>query len=657
MRRAPSARFLVAIVAAVLWPLAAEAQPVLSLSRTFVPVQANVGTNAPSTTVQVSNAGNRALKWSVVVQQPNWVSVSPTVGVNSGTLTLTFSTSALLPGTHQTSFQVQSATGSPILVTVQANIVGSPPPPPPTLNVTCPANMTVPSPDGSAVVVTYTATTSGGQAPVAVIGSPASGTSFAVGTTSVTVTADSSDGQTDSCTFSVTVTDSSSGDWTFCALENQFCAFSGTVQVRYGANGSYAFRTLTGGTPCTNSVFGDPIFGVVKECHVASTAPPPPPPPPPTGLGPQSSITCPAGAVSISPGMSIPAAVNANAAGTAFCLRSGVHFLGGYITPKTGNTFVGEFGAVLDGTGWTSTDGSDAAFRTFEQDVDFVTIRNLVIRNMPMGGIYSLYRFSDHWTIENNEIANNRWGITFGPDSIIRNNYIHHNIGNTSSPNPADRGGGFQGAQAHRTLIEGNEIAFNGREMKLGLSDDVTFRNNFVHHNVGDGIWYDGRCARALVDGNRIEDNGRNGVFYEISSVITVSNNAIRRNAGAGIFISTSENAVVHSNTLELNFGSILFFVNCDAVAANYDLINNSAYDNAITVGTQANTWSAGFSFTLCTSTQVAEYLNGSKNLTFLRNTYRVPSIGFTRYFVWNGLRDWTEWQNLGHDVEGDISQ
>ena len=37
----------------------------------------------------------------------------------------------------------------------------------------------------------------------------------------------------------------------------------------------------------------------------------------------------------------------------------------------------------------------------------------------------------------------------------------------------------------------------------------MTFRNNFVHHNVGDGIWYDGDNTGALVEGNRVEDNGR----------------------------------------------------------------------------------------------------------------------------------------------------
>jgi hypothetical protein len=32
----------------------------------------------------------------------------------------------------------------------------------------------------------------------------------------------------------------------------------GTMDVRYGANGSFSFQTLTDGTACTNEVFGDP---------------------------------------------------------------------------------------------------------------------------------------------------------------------------------------------------------------------------------------------------------------------------------------------------------------------------------------------------------------------------------------------------------------
>ena len=61
-------------------------------------------------------------------------------------------------------------------------------------------------------------------------------------------------------------------DWTLCAAEGGVCAFPGTEEVRYGANGSYFYRSLTGGTACTNSVFGDPIVGTVKHCALRTAA-------------------------------------------------------------------------------------------------------------------------------------------------------------------------------------------------------------------------------------------------------------------------------------------------------------------------------------------------------------------------------------------------
>src|ERR1041385_8804682 len=70
-----------------------------------------------------------------------------------------------------------------------------------------------------------------------------------------------------------------------------------------------------------------------------------------SNVGPRASITCPAGAVNIVPGQSIQLLVNNNPAGTTFCLRAGVWNVTSSVTPKTGDSFIGEYGAVLDGTG------------------------------------------------------------------------------------------------------------------------------------------------------------------------------------------------------------------------------------------------------------------------------------------------------------------
>jgi hypothetical protein len=80
--------------------------------------------------------------------------------------------------------------------------------------------------------------------------------------------------------------------YTFCATENQTCSFSGSKSVAYGANNNFAFLKLTGGTPCTNAVFGDPISGTVKACYVSDVPTQAPPPPQGASRGPAGYTFC-----------------------------------------------------------------------------------------------------------------------------------------------------------------------------------------------------------------------------------------------------------------------------------------------------------------------------------------------------------------------------
>jgi len=61
------------------------------------------------------------------------------------------------------------------------------------------------------------------------------------------------------------------GTWTRCASEHGTCSFSGSKEVRYGANGKYHTKTVTGPVKCNNGVFNDPISGVLKHCDYSSS--------------------------------------------------------------------------------------------------------------------------------------------------------------------------------------------------------------------------------------------------------------------------------------------------------------------------------------------------------------------------------------------------
>ena len=76
-------------------------------------------------------------------------------------------------------------------------------------------------------------------------------------------------GITKSC-YAGPVTTGPSGS-TFCAPENGLCSFTGTQTVAFGAGSSFTDKTLTAGTPCTDAVFGDPDYGVVKACFRVSS--------------------------------------------------------------------------------------------------------------------------------------------------------------------------------------------------------------------------------------------------------------------------------------------------------------------------------------------------------------------------------------------------
>lgn len=55
--------------------------------------------------------------------------------------------------------------------------------------------------------------------------------------------------------------------WVYCATEGGFCSAPYGAYIHYGQGGAFAhLRSPPGGLPCNNFVFGDPLFGVPKQC-------------------------------------------------------------------------------------------------------------------------------------------------------------------------------------------------------------------------------------------------------------------------------------------------------------------------------------------------------------------------------------------------------
>ncbi len=58
--------------------------------------------------------------------------------------------------------------------------------------------------------------------------------------------------------------------YSYCSDERETCTYSATVNIAYGANGSYnyLYNQSSGSCDCSNASFGDPLPGVTKACYV-----------------------------------------------------------------------------------------------------------------------------------------------------------------------------------------------------------------------------------------------------------------------------------------------------------------------------------------------------------------------------------------------------
>jgi parallel beta-helix repeat protein len=443
------------------------------------------------------------------------------------------------------------------------------------------------------------------------------------------------------------------------------------VTPRWTVNSPGVATVAADGTVTGRSVGKARIFARTKNIDafaditvVSSTDPTPPPSPPPgSNRGPQSTIVCPSGATSISPGESLKTLIETGA--PFICIKAGVHQVTASITPRTGQTIIGQYSAILDGTGWTTSDETAAAFRcTAGNAATDVTIKNLIIRNMPKKGIYDA-ETCFRWSIDNNEIHNSQWGAIVTAGSLLRANRLHHN-------GQGVNGGNYnvyvtaQYGSTMCTLLENNEIAYGGVEQKAMNTGCVNWRNNWVHHNDRDGIWNDGEGNGGIIEGNLVEDNARTGIHIELSYGFIVRNNTVRRSGDQAIMLSTSRDNRVENNILEDNFRGLAIFLSCGSMLQSWpwkpDLSNNLLINNSVLVGTSpSGQIAAYFSTTSDCSARDAQgnllfdvtpYLDGTKNNRFESNKYAVPDINAS-WWLWNGWRNWAQWQELGHDVNG----
>lgn len=368
--------------------------------------------------------------------------------------------------------------------------------------------------------------------------------------------------------------------------------------------------------------------------------------------------TAPISGTPIYPGEDIQAKVRAAPANTRFVIKAGVHRRQ-TITPKSGMSFIGEPGAVLDGE-----DVTPYAFETLVSLPRNVTIQGLVITRYapPYQRAAIQGDNGTGWVITDNEISYSAYeGVHPGRHGRVLRNYVHHNAV-----------GGISGYRSDSTLIEGNEVAFNGATMidedpsraeaagmKFLRQYGLTIRDNNVHDNKV-GIWMDTGYQGTLIEGNTVVDNLSAGIWIEATYGAVVRNNRAERNGGtttggwlghAGIQVTNSPNVEIYGNIVANNMNGIGVMETSGYPDGPYGALhveNLFVHDNVITMATGVTGLSENVG-------DPAVYT--SRNNRFANNIYFLG--GNAGYFAWGGRSriDESAWNRYGQDVTGSFSR
>jgi parallel beta-helix repeat protein len=284
-------------------------------------------------------------------------------------------------------------------------------------------------------------------------------------------------------------------------------------------------------------------------------------------------------------------------------------------------------------------------------------------------GGYGTAQGTTGWVIDRNEVSyNGEYGIRLGNSTQVTNNNVHHN----KRLNIA--------GSAINTVVSGNEIAFGNYlnayntnfeagGTKFSYSDGLVLRGNYVHDNVGVGIHMDENNINTVIDANRIEKNGSEGIAIEISYKTTISNNTVTNNGwadprnrysylwNAGIGVHASPNVEVFGNTVSGNYAGIVAIEQDRSmdradygphIVQNLYVHNNTVTQSSPPRASGQLSVGGGIATDIVGNTAIFT----SRNNRFVANTYYLGTNPYP--FAWQfGTRTEAQWKGYGQDLTG----
>jgi parallel beta-helix repeat protein len=323
--------------------------------------------------------------------------------------------------------------------------------------------------------------------------------------------------------------------------------------------------SVTTALPTTTTIPATSTTAVPTTKAPTTTAPPPT-----TSPANESVPACLTRAgVAISTGNDAQRVVDAHGPGTTYVVKAGSHLRNFSVQPKSGDTYCGEPGAVLD--------GGRTLKSAFSGQARNVTLDSITVQEYNsgwQGGAIHPDAAASGWVVRNVSALHNYWAGLMAADGMkILGGHYNDNDQLGISGNAAT-GIVLDGLDGDPSTFDGPEMARN-RTLHAGCGYEsggmkwdkgqVTVRNAHVHHNSCRGLWADGNSHDALIEHNLVENNAEEGILYEISQDAVIRNNLIYRNGfsgsgwywAGGVTVASSFNIEVYGNRLSDNYNGI----------------------------------------------------------------------------------------------------
>ena len=312
-------------------------------------------------------------------------------------------------------------------------------------------------------------------------------------------------------------------------------------------------------------------------------------------------------------GDSIQDAVDRNPEGTTFVIKQGIHRTQS-ITPKNGDSFIGETGAILSGAKVINSFEREGQYWVAKYSVPQVNgpgkclpqypactlPEDLFIDNLPLQRVTSQAELvSGRWYLDyaagrvylfdsptgrTVELSETRYAFYGAANNVTIRGLVIEKYA-TPAGSGAIHALRDSGPLSHDWLVEDNEIRLNhGAGIRSGHGTHIL--RNRIHHNGQIGITGAGR--NVLVEGNEISYNNFAGYSYaweaggtkfSFTERLVVRNNYVHHNQGPGLWTDIdNHNTLYEQNRTSANRASgIVHEISFDAII-RYNTIENDGF-------------------------------------------------------------------------------